>query len=135
MRKIKDIQLTEKDLHCLARLIQNSFQAPEQGTIETDRRFYGCMYCKYAVTDCNTPEKINWKSVFKKLNELTGIPLSTHVTAPEDIGRVFLPESHYVKHPEDIRELERIHDPETVEQIKAWLNRVITRSREESGFQ
>ena len=127
------LQLTEQDIHCIAMLIQSSFCAPNQETIKTYRSFYGCMYCKYAVSECNSPDKLHWKVVFKKLNELTGIHLSTCISKPENIGKIFLPESHYLKHPEDINELERIHDLKTVGKIKACLDKVISYSKENLG--
>jgi len=126
-------KLTNIDIYCIARLIQNSFCAPDQETINTYRPFYGCMYCKYAASECNSPEKIRWRIVFKKLSELTGIPLSTCIARTERIGAVFLPESHYIAHPEDIHELERVHDPETVEKIKSWVDIVIAHSNGTSG--
>lgn len=58
---MKEQYLSEKDLHCIARLIQSSFQAPKQESIGTSRQFYGCMYCKYAVSGCNKPETVNFK--------------------------------------------------------------------------
>lgn len=125
-------QLTKLDLYCIARLIQNSFRAPDQETIKIYRCFYGCLYCKYAIAECSGPEA-HYEKVFKKLRELTGIPLGTGLTLrPEDIGRVFLPGSYYLEHPEVIHELEKAHDPETVEGIKAYLGKIIARSKEES---
>lgn len=131
---MKEQNFTEKDLHCIARLIQNSFQAPEQESIDnTYRPLYGCMYCKYAVSDCNKPEKVNFLKVFKKLNELTGVKISTSNPSPELLGFVFLPASHYLEHPEDLYYLESIHSHDDVEKIKSCLDKIISRSKEMSG--
>lgn len=131
---MKEQNFTEKDLHCIARLIQNSFQAPEQESIDnTYRPLYGCMYCKYAVSDCNKPEKINFKQVFKKLEELTGVKISTWTPPSEKLGLVFLPASHYLEHPEDLHCLERIHSHDDVENIKSCLDIVKSRSKEMCG--
>lgn len=121
-------QFTEKDLHCIARLIQNSFRAPEQKYIRTHRPLYGCMYCKYA-SECNTPENVNFKKLLKRLDELTGVSLSTCVPGPKELGFAFLPASHYLEHPEDMHYLEDIHDHDTVENIKACLDKIISRSK------
>jgi len=69
-------QFTEMDLHCIARLIQSSFQVPKQKKINTYRPFYGCMYCKYAI-ECahaveSRGERFHYDKVLKKLEELTG---------------------------------------------------------------
>ena len=131
---MKEQNFSEKDLHCIARLIQNSFQAPKQESIDnTYRPLYGCMYCKYAVSDCNKPEKINFQKVFKKLKELTGISISTLNPSPEQLGLVFLPVSHYLEHPEDLHYLESIHSHDDVENIKSCLDIVKSRSKEMSG--
>lgn len=127
-------QLTELDIHCIARLIQSSFQAPEQKDIDnTYRPLYGCMYCKYAVSACNKPEKVNFKKVFKKLEELTGVKISTYNPPSERLGMVFLPTSHYLEHPEDLHYLESIHSHDDVEKIKSCLDKIISRSKEMSG--
>lgn len=124
---------SEKDLYCIARLIQNSFQAPEQKNIDnTYRPLYGCMYCKYAISDCVQAEKIHFQKVFKKLKKLTGVSLSTYVPEMDELGRIFLPASHYLEHPEDIHYLEQIHDLNTVENIKGYLQKIISRSNEMS---
>lgn len=91
------------------------------------------MYCKYAVSDCNKPEKINFMQVFKKLKELTGVKISTLNPSPEQLGIVFLPASHYLEHPEDLHYLESIHSHDDVEKIKSCLDKVISRSKEMSG--
>lgn len=127
-------QLTDMDLYCIARLIQNSFQAPRQESIENIYRpLYGCMYCKYAMPECNKPGNMNLPKVFEKLKKLTGVNISTLVPAPERLGSVFLPASHYIEHPEDLSYLKEIHDDDTVEKIRACLDKVINRSKESLG--
>lgn len=135
MEEQKAPQFTDKELHCIARLIQNSFQAPEQEKIEeTYRPLYGCMYCKYAVTECNKPEKVIFMKILRKLRELTGVNVSTHSTEElEHLASSYLPESHYLEHPEDLHYLERIHHPDEVKAIKVYLDKLIVQTKETSG--
>lgn len=125
-------QLTDKDIHCITRLIQNSFQAPEEKDItNTSRSFYGYMYCKYAF-ECHPPHGPNFKKVFEKLKNLTGIPVGTYFPGndPEGIGKVFFPNSYYIEHPEMLDELERIHPKSMKDGFRASLDKVIARSKE-----
>lgn len=125
-------KLTEKDLHCIARLIQNLFQSPEQKTIQTSREFYGCMYCKFAL-ECQTPKTANFSKVLKKLRELTGVMVSTYQCEPERLGYTFLPASYYLEHPEYLHYLKSIHTDEMVKKIKVCLDDLINRAKETSG--
>ncbi|TGY90998.1 hypothetical protein E5329_23185 [Petralouisia muris] len=127
-------QLTDMDIYCMTRMIQNSFQAPEEKDItNTSRPFYGCMYCKYAFV-CRSygSTKPNFKIVFEKLKNLTGIPVGTYFPGndPEGIGSVFFPNSYYVEHPEMLNELERIHPKSMMDGFKASLDKVIACSKE-----
>ena len=125
-------QLTDMDIYCMTRMIQNSFQAPEEKDItNTSRPFYGCMYCKYAFECHPTVHKPNFKKVFEKLRILTGIPVGTYFPGndPEGIGSVFFPNSYYVEHPEMLNELERIHLA-SLDGFKASLDKVIACSKE-----
>ncbi len=127
-------ELTEIDIYCIARLIQNSFQAPDQENIDTYRPFYGCMYCKYAMSVCNKPDAVNFKKVFEKLEKLTGVLISTcRPVNTVKLWDYFLSASHYLEHPEEIFYLEQIHDHDTVEEIRERLGKIITRSKEPGG--
>ena len=92
---MSNFQFTEMDLHCIARLIQSSFQAPDQKEIKTDRRLYGCMYCKYAFECVRAVEQkgepFHYRKMLKKLEEATGIHESYTpcMLKPDDIGRRF----------------------------------------------
>ena len=62
-------QLTDKDLHCIARMLQSVLFA--------ENIFYGCNFCKYK-NECfqgNTVNNMNDTHVRKKLQEITGINL------------------------------------------------------------
>lgn len=129
-------QLTDMDLYCIARLIQSSFQAPEQESINTYRPLYGCMYCKYAF-ECQIPEHgrhhFQLKKTFKKLQTLTGVSLGIYNPeqhTPETIGSVFFPGSYYIKHPEVLHELEKVHPKTMMNDFKTYLEKVINHSKE-----
>ena len=139
MKSNKDMsnsKFTEIDLHCIARLLQSSFQAPKQKKIETVRSFYGCMYCKYAFECIRAVEQkgepFHYYKVLKKLEELTGVYERSTPCAlnPDDIGRRFFPASYYVEHPELILELEKIHPRSMMNGFKASLEKLIIYSRE-----
>ena len=69
-----ELDITDKDLHCVARLIQGTFYA--------NQMFYGCQYCKYK-DECVTPailddghidfNKLYDEVVRMKLQDLTGV--------------------------------------------------------------
>lgn len=128
-------QFTEMDLHCIARLIQTSFQAPEQKDIgNTYRPLYGCMYCKYAF-ECENMKnenngKHNFDRVLRKLEELTGVYQSTAPSqlTSESIGRKFFPASAYIEHPEMLHELGKIHPQKMMDGFKTSLQKVINHS-------
>lgn len=130
-------QLTDIDLYCIARMLQSSFQAPEQEDIDnTYRPLYGCMYCKYAF-ECHKPGEIkpNFNKVFEKLETMTGVSIGTFRPEldPEEIGSVFFPGSYYIEHPEILHELEKIHPKEMMDGFRVSLDKVITRSKETPG--
>lgn len=130
-----NLQLTDMDLYCIARMLQSSFQAPEQESIDnTYRPLYGCMYCKYAF-ECRTSGRFNFKEVFGKLKTLTGVSIGTYKpeNKAEAIGSVFFPASYYIEHPEILHELERIHPKDMMDGFKASLDKVIARSKENPG--
>ena len=131
-----DIQLTDMELYCIARLIQSSFQAPKQESIITHRSLYGCMYCKYAF-ECRTPENgrihFQFEKIFDKLQTLTGVSLGMYNPeqhTPETIGSVFFPGSYYIEHPEMLHELEKIHPESMMDGFKTCLEKVINLSKE-----
>ncbi len=130
-----NLQLTDMDLYCIARMLQSSFQAPEQESIDnTYRPLYGCMYCKYAF-ECRASGRFNFKEVFGKLKTLTGVSIGTYKpeNKAEAIGSVFFPASYYIEHPEILHELERIHPKDMMDGFKASLDKVIARSKENPG--
>ena len=61
-------QLSEKDLHCIARMLQSALFA--------DNIFYGCNFCNYK-NECFTGNifDMNDTNVRKKLQEITGVDL------------------------------------------------------------
>lgn len=127
---------TDMDLHCIARLVQSSFQAPEQETINTLRGLYGCMYCKYAF-ECvhavqQKGEPFHFQKILKKLEEMTGIRESYSPCTPDadEIGRRFFPGSYYIGHPEMVSELGKVHPERMMDGFKASLDRLITCSGE-----
>ena len=126
-------QLTNMDLHCIARMMQNSFQAPDEDDIQTSRCFYGCMYCKYAFECCPPGHPtFHFREAFAKLRILTGVSVGSY--KPENdreaIGSVFFPGSYYIDHPEILNELERIHPKRMMGGFKASLDKVIAHSKE-----
>ena len=69
MRRINSrTQLSEKDLHCIARMLQSALFA--------DNIFYGCNFCNYK-NECFTGNifDMNDTNVRKKLQEITGVDL------------------------------------------------------------
>lgn len=73
MNEIKDVNingitLTDKDFHCMARILQSCIFAKDKSFL------YGCEYCKYSY-DCLVKNNHNLSSIRKKLNDLTGVYL------------------------------------------------------------
>lgn len=63
---LKQIELTEKDLHCLARIIQS----------EESMHSVKCLYCRYAIEckeDFTQNKKLPYMPVLKKLEQITGV--------------------------------------------------------------
>lgn len=64
-------ELTEKDIHCIARIIQSSVFA--HGWI-----FCGCQFCKYW-EECEKTLKngrLHYDVIMKKLQQITGLDMS-----------------------------------------------------------
>lgn len=65
-------QLTEKDIHCMARIIQSSVFA--EGWV-----FCGCQYCKYWEEECKKTlktGKLHYYVIMEKLQQITGLDMS-----------------------------------------------------------
>lgn len=123
-------QLTEKDLHCIARQLQSAWRAPEQETISTYRMFYGCWYCKYS-HECKTPITHYFKTALYKLEKLTGV----NVFPPNgNLAKTFLPASIFIRHPEELRHLKE-HHPNEYASLQEYLNELISHSKESAGSQ
>ena len=63
---MKQTELTEKDLHCLARIIQS----------EESMHSVKCLYCRYAIEckeDLMQNKKLPYMPVLKKLEQITGV--------------------------------------------------------------
>lgn len=92
--------LTDKDLHCVSRLIQSAMFAENGNTL------YGCRYCKYGL-ECkdNTlkREELYDTRLRKKLQELTGVDLSSY--QPEDLEKKFYPASFQDLYPKEYAQL------------------------------
>ncbi len=134
-QSVKEQHFTEKDLHCIARLIQSSFLAPEQESIEnTYRPLYGCMYCKYT-SECYAPgiTRLQFRKLFDKLEGLTKVSIGTYAPDTKLLGDFFLPASYYLEHPETIYALEKVHSHDTVEEVKKVLDKLIIHSKDDSG--
>lgn len=129
----KDNQLTEKDLHCLARQIQ-SWSAPKDESLNTSQRYYACVYCKY-VHDCETPVVMHQKKVLNKLSDLTGVHIFPGLRY---LYWQFLPASRFLECPEELPVLKEIHKdmkPDEYQEYKNYLDELIERSKEVSGLQ
>lgn len=87
---------TAKELHCIARIIQSSFYAPNGSP------FYGCQYCKYGL-DCKDANECRWDLVRDKIEEATGVKL--RVLHNGDIEKRFLPESFQELFPEEYKKI------------------------------
>ena len=132
---MKEQNFTEKDLHCIARLIQSSFLAPEQESIDnTYRPLYGCMYCKYS-PECYAPgiTKFQFRKLFDKLENLTSVSIGAYTPDTKRLGDSFLPASYYLEHPETIYALEKVHPHDTVEETKKVLDKPIIHSTDVPG--
>jgi hypothetical protein len=135
---VESPQFTEMDLHCIARLVQSSFQAPEQEEIKTVRRLYGCMYCKYAFECGNAVEQrgelFHYRKILRKLEELTGVrePYTPSTLEPDDIGRRFFPGSYYMEHPEALCKLKMVHPEHMMGDFGICLGKLIAHSKEKS---
>lgn len=87
---------TAKELHCIARIIQSSFYAPN------DSPFYGCQYCKYGL-DCKDANDCRWDLVRDKIEEATGVKL--RVLHNGAIEKRFLPQSFQELFPEEYKKI------------------------------
>ena len=124
-KQVDKPELTEKDLHCIARQLQSAWRAPEQETIPTYRMFYGCWYCKYS-HECKTPMTHYFKTVLYKLEKLTGVNV---FPATKNLAKTFLPASIFIKHPNELSYLEEYH-PDEYASLKECLNRLIGHPKE-----
>lgn len=62
------IQVEQKDLYCMARLLQSSLYGPNA--------IYGCLTCKFKCsTDVSFP---NFEKVLFRLQDLTGVDMSIY---------------------------------------------------------
>lgn len=61
--------LNEKELHCIARMLQSALFA--------DSLFYGCNFCRYRnkCFDGNKPVAMHLDEIRKKLQDITGVDL------------------------------------------------------------
>lgn len=71
-------KLTEKDIHCMARIIQSSVFA--EGWI-----FCGCQYCKYWKDGCEKTfedenGRLHYDAIMKKLQQITGLDMSLNAS-------------------------------------------------------
>nr|DAM38346.1 MAG TPA: Cas system-associated protein [Caudoviricetes sp.] len=68
-------ELTEKDIYCIARIVQSSVFA--EGWI-----FYGCQYCRYKneCEKCFENEKMHYDVIMKKLQQITGLDMGLNAS-------------------------------------------------------
>lgn len=116
-------KLSDKELHCIARMLQSAWRAPEQESIPTSRIFYGCWYCKYS-HECKIPSKMNFRKVLHKLRKMTGVNILPVCEA--GLGDTFLPASVFIEHPEELKYLEK-HHPEEYQSLKDCLDRLVSK--------
>ena len=74
----KRISISEKDLYCIARLLQSCLYATN--------RFIGCRYCKY---NCDTETELspNYDKVICRLQQVTGVDFDYKDIVPERFKR------------------------------------------------
>lgn len=70
-------ELTEKDIYCIARIVQSSVFAE-------DWIFYGCQYCRYK-NECekcfeNENGKMHYDVIMKKLQQITGLDMGLNAS-------------------------------------------------------
>lgn len=75
---IEKTELTEKDIYCIARIVQSSVFA--EGWI-----FCGCQYCKYWKDECeksfdNENGKMHYDVIMKKLQQITGLDMGINAS-------------------------------------------------------
>ena len=114
-------KLSDKELHCIARMLQSAWRAPEQDSIPIHRMFYGCWYCKYS-HNCKMPKGMDFREVLYKLSRLTGVNIFP-VCKPE-LGDTFLPASVFIEYPEELKYLEKYHSEE-YQSLKKCLDKLI----------
>jgi len=91
--------LTDKDLHCISRLIQSAMFA------EGENILYGCRYCKYSVECGNSISKregLYYTKLRKKLQKLTGVDLSPQEL---ELEKKFYPASFQALYPKEYERL------------------------------
>lgn len=96
---IEILDLTDKDLHCISRLIQSAIFAEEENIL------YGCRYCKYSL-ECRD-RILNRKGLYntelrKKLQKLTGVDLSPQEL---ELEKKFYPASFQALYPKEYEQL------------------------------
>lgn len=130
---MKEEKLTDKDLHCIARMLQSAWDAPDEeefgeNGITTSRCVYGCMFCKYGM-ECaeefrnGNGNNVHFKKIFRKLQEKTGVVVHSYREQP--VGRTFLPASAYLEHPEMIDWLNEGH-PAKYHDFDKYLDELIS---------
>ncbi len=114
-------KLSDKELHCIARMLQSAWRAPEQETIPTYRMFYGCWYCKYS-HECKMPKGRDFREALDKLGRITGVNICP--VCEIGLGATFLPASVFIEHPEELKYLEK-HHPEEYPSLKEYLDNLV----------
>lgn len=83
--------LTDKDIHCFARILQSIMFAPtefnEEGVGTSRDPLYGCNYCKYAHICFKTRRRL-FDGTRQRLQSLTGVDLEPPYVA-NDLERKF----------------------------------------------
>lgn len=115
-------KLSDKELHCIARMLQSAWRAPEQETIPVYRMFYGCWYCKYS-HECKMPSGgMDFRKAMDKLGRVTGVNICP--VCDKGLGSIFLPASVFIKHPEELKYLEKYH-PEEYQFLQKCLDQLL----------
>ena len=96
------IGLTEKDLHCIARMLQEYWNDDAKGTM--------CLYCKFA-TECGREKRGNrpyFLLAMKKIEKMTGV----RIYSPKGLGDGIFESSWIEKDEKFLQKMKRMNADE-----------------------
>lgn len=125
---VNGVALNDRDFHCIARLFQSAFFAPENNT------FFGCYYCKYSY-ECTVNTKknkadlsnFNMVKLMWRFREITGVN-----TGPAVDKNQFYHMSIQELYPEKFKRIADIIGPKHIKEIERLEKKYFNEERKSS---